>query len=156
MVHLSTIIGGEDNQGVASLTRAIQGLDNLPNAIVQVTHRGGVKATFRILDVVVDRDPLHLLHERCVNGLERDIKEERLVAFLLDPLDGLLGDQIGGVPNLLDKLEIPMPGPSESWLRHLVTVVVHPDRARKRSIAVVEPIVIRSPFGEGSHVPFPC
>src|SRR5690606_38050929 len=96
-------------------------------------------------------EPLLWFANRQVDRRERDIQEERLVAAILDPLHGIVREEIGDVPFFFEPLAVAVPGVGVRAF--LVLVVIRTTTARERAIAVVEAEPIRAPVGIGAKVP---
>ena len=180
-VHLGAVVRGEQDQRVVALPRALEGVQHLPDARIQVLQRGeeepalgirlGLDLPVRVVepgDLVLVEPALRVLrielsgavHEapalvqRRVHGLVGEVEEERSLPVLLEEAHGVRRQQVRGVHPVLvvrERLVVPVPGLGELALA--VPVVVHPDRAREGPVAGLEAEVVGAVVGRRSQVP---
>ena len=123
----------------------------MPDGVIETLQGGFASGVF----VCVSGDAI----DRAVNGIERDVQEERLPFTLLgDDTLGFRGDKIGGIALLLDWLFIAVPVVHDETRRrvvrdHLVIVVDAPGVV---TVLVHETLLHRQVFLQPfARVPFP-
>ena len=122
VVHLRTVVGGEDDHSPLTLPRAVQGGNNLPYRPVHVHHRGRVESTIVVLDVgLCLRPALVAFDQGRVDRVEGDVEEPRFhIPVLFDPAHSLASSQVCDMPDLRDELVVAVPGRRERRVQSMV------------------------------------
>ena len=84
----------------------VQRLSTLADRIVHRRHHAGVRAAILVFDVLELLEPIIGRVHRRVNGVEREIEEERLLRMMLDERDGFAAKRIGQIFLFLNRFVV--------------------------------------------------